>query len=206
MKRQPSTLGPQPRHRTGGPRPKAWKASPHNAVSGPTFVDATVNDESFKRGARLLTVATATFKRRPIAISGWSGRGVKTAPQWRCQIQRQTIHLADWADSEWLSSWWPSSSSQCRKQAGTRRQDGKRCATALRGAGHPGLCPRGAWILGPTAFDERMWRQHRKQSGGTRRPPAATKPTLDTPSEPQPGDRRSAQAGPGRVSTPKYME
>jgi phage terminase large subunit GpA-like protein len=31
-------------------------------VSGPTFVDATVNGRKLKRGARLWTVATATFK------------------------------------------------------------------------------------------------------------------------------------------------
>jgi phage terminase large subunit GpA-like protein len=70
-------------------------------VSGPTFVDATVNGRKLKRGARLWTVATATFKaetyrylrlERPSDEDRASGASNPAG----------TIHLPDWADSEWL--------------------------------------------------------------------------------------------------------
>jgi phage terminase large subunit GpA-like protein len=70
-------------------------------VSGPTFVDATVNGRKLKRGAWLWTVATATFKaetyrhlriKRP--SDGDRALGVAD-PAGR-------VHLPDGVDSEWL--------------------------------------------------------------------------------------------------------
>ena len=70
-------------------------------VSGPTFVDATANGRKLKRGARLWTVATATFKAetyRYLRIEQPSDEDrALCAP-----IPAGTIHLPDWADREWL--------------------------------------------------------------------------------------------------------
>ncbi|WP_397544737.1 terminase gpA endonuclease subunit [Roseovarius salis] len=74
------------------------RASP---VTGPTYVDATVAGKRLRRGARLWSVATATFKAetyrflrqdRPTAEEVTAG-----AP-----FPPGTVHLASWADSEWL--------------------------------------------------------------------------------------------------------
>jgi phage terminase large subunit GpA-like protein len=66
-------------------------------VSGPTFVDATVNGRKLKRGARLWTVATATFKAETYRYLRIERPSEPEAP-----IPAGTIHLPDWADSEWL--------------------------------------------------------------------------------------------------------
>jgi phage terminase large subunit GpA-like protein len=55
-------LVPQAGHRAGGAREGLEGFNRATPVSGPTFVDATVNGRKLKRGARLWTVATATFK------------------------------------------------------------------------------------------------------------------------------------------------
>ncbi len=69
-------------------------------VSGPTFVDATVNGRKLKRGARLWTVATATFKAetyRFLRIERPSDEDrALGAPD-----PAGMIHLPDWAYSEW---------------------------------------------------------------------------------------------------------
>src|SRR5690606_2493386 len=70
-------------------------------VSGPTFVDATIGGKRLRRGARLWSVATATFKAetyRFLRIERTSDEdralGVLDAPG--------TIHLPGSADTEWL--------------------------------------------------------------------------------------------------------
>ena len=70
-------------------------------VSGPTFVDATIGGKRLRRGARLWSVATATFKTetyRFLRLERPSDEdralGVLDAPG--------TVHLPDWIDTEWL--------------------------------------------------------------------------------------------------------
>ena len=70
-------------------------------VTGPTYVDATIAGKRLRRGVRLWTVATSTFKAetyrflrqdRPTAEDISSG----------ATFPAGTVHLPDWADSEWL--------------------------------------------------------------------------------------------------------
>jgi phage terminase large subunit GpA-like protein len=70
-------------------------------VTGPTYVDATIAGKRLRRGVRLWTVATSTFKAetyrflrqdRPIAEDISAGASFSAG----------TVHLPDWADREWL--------------------------------------------------------------------------------------------------------
>jgi len=70
-------------------------------VTGPTYVDATVAGKRLRRGARLWTVATSTFKaetyrflRQDRPTTEEQAAGALCPPG--------TIHLPDWADGEWL--------------------------------------------------------------------------------------------------------
>jgi choline dehydrogenase-like flavoprotein len=70
-------------------------------VTGPTYVDATIGGKRLRRGARLWTVATSTFKaetyrflrqERPTAEEIAAGASFPAG----------TVHLPTWADGEWL--------------------------------------------------------------------------------------------------------
>jgi phage terminase large subunit GpA-like protein len=74
------------------------RASP---VTGPTYVDATIAGKRLRRGARLWSVATSTFKTetyrflrqdRPTAEEIAAGASFPAG----------TVHLPHWTDSEWL--------------------------------------------------------------------------------------------------------
>jgi phage terminase large subunit GpA-like protein len=82
------------------------RASP---VTGPTYVDATIAGKRLRRGARLWTVATSTFKAETYRFlrqgeaepsPRWGGESPPNADAAICPPG--TIHLPDWADGEWL--------------------------------------------------------------------------------------------------------
>jgi phage terminase large subunit GpA-like protein len=74
------------------------RASP---VSGPTFVDATDGGRRLKRGARLWTIAVATFKAETYRFL----RLDRTTDEERAAgatMPAGTVHLPGWVDSEWV--------------------------------------------------------------------------------------------------------
>jgi phage terminase large subunit GpA-like protein len=173
-------------------------------VSGPTFVDATVNGRKLKRGARLWTVATATFKaetyrylrlERPNDEDRASGVSNPAG----------TIHLPDWADSEWLKQLVAEQLVTIRNKRGYARQEWQKMRERNEALDTRVYARAAVWILGADRFDERMWRQLEKQAG-VETITAAAKADTDTPSEPQAGRIAAPRKRGWRVSTPKYME
>ncbi|WP_375572800.1 phage terminase large subunit family protein [Seohaeicola saemankumensis] len=74
------------------------RASP---VTGPTFVDATIGGKRLRRGARLWSVATSTFKAETYRFL----RQDRPTPEdviAGASFPAGTVHLPHWADSEWL--------------------------------------------------------------------------------------------------------
>ena len=74
------------------------RASP---VSGPTFVDATSGGKRIRRGARLWTIATSTFK-----VETYRFLRLQKVPEGERAGERADpsglVHLPDWIDAEWL--------------------------------------------------------------------------------------------------------
>src|SRR6056297_730154 len=133
-------------------------------VSGPTFVDATVNGRKLKRGARLWTVATATFKAetyRYLRLERQSDedRAPGTAEP------AGTIHLPDWADSEWLKQLVAEQLVTIRDRRGYARQEWQKLRERNEALDTRVYARAAAWILGADRFDDRMWRQLEKQAG-----------------------------------------
>ncbi len=111
-------------------------------VSGPTFVDATIGGKRLRRGARLWSVATATFKtetyrflrlERPSRRGPGAGRAGR--PRHRALARLDRHRMAEAAGG---------------RTAGHRAQQARLCpprmaedARTQRGAGHPRLCPGG---------------------------------------------------------------
>jgi phage terminase large subunit GpA-like protein len=173
-------------------------------VSGPTFVDATVNGRKLKRGARLWTVATATFKAetyRYLRIERPSNEdralGV-TDPA-------GTIHLPDWADSEWLKQLVGEQLVTTRNKRGFARQEWQKLRERNEALDTRVYARAAAWILGADRFDERMWRQLEKQAGVETKAITQTAKT-DTSTEPQAGRISGPRRRGWKISTPKYME
>jgi len=173
-------------------------------VSGPTFVDATVNGRKLKRGARLWTVATATFKAetyRYLRLERQSDEerasGVSTPAG--------TIHLPDWADSEWLKQLVAEQLVTIRDRRGYARQEWQKMRERNEALDTRVYARAAAWILGADRFDERMWRQLEKQAG-VETAAATAKPETAPTTEPRAGRVTAPRRRGWRVSTPKYME
>jgi len=173
-------------------------------VSGPTFVDATVNGRKLKRGARLWTVATATFKAetyRYLRIERPSNedRALGVADP------AGTIHLPDWADSEWLKQLVGEQLVTIRNKRGFARQEWQKLRERNEALDTRVYARAAAWILGADRFDERMWRQLEKQAGVQT---AAITQTVETEksTEPQAGRITTPRRRGWKISTPKYME
>ena len=173
-------------------------------VSGPTFVDATVNGRKLKRGARLWTVATATFKAetyRYLRIEKLTDedRALGVAPP------AGTIHLPDWADSEWLKQLVGEQLVTIRNKRGYARQEWQKMRERNEALDTRVYARAAVWILGADRFDERMWRQLEKQAG-VETVAVAPNGEPEKPNSPQAGQVTAPRRRGWKISTPRYME
>ncbi|XHC01150.1 phage terminase large subunit family protein [Seohaeicola saemankumensis] len=173
-------------------------------VSGPTFVDATVNGRKLKRGARLWTVATATFKAetyRYLRIERLADEDIALG----VAAPAGTIHLPDWADSEWLKQLVAEQLVTIRNKRGYARQEWQKMRERNEALDTRVYARAAAWILGADRFDERMWRQLEKQAGVET---AAIGQTAEPekPTAPEAGRITAPRRRGWKISTPKYME
>ncbi|MDV7272104.1 phage terminase large subunit family protein [Thioclava sp. A2] len=173
-------------------------------VSGPTFVDATGNGRKLKRGARLWTVATATFKAETYRYL----RLERPSDEDRAlgvPMPAGTIHLPDWADSEWLKQLVAEQLVTIRDRRGYARQEWQKMRERNEALDTRVYARAAAWILGADRFDERMWRQLEKQAG-VETVASAQSAEPEKPNEPQAGRIASPRRRGWKISTPKYMD
>ncbi|WP_114965577.1 phage terminase large subunit family protein [Alkalilacustris brevis] len=169
-------------------------------VSGPTFVDATVNGRKLKRGARLWTVATATFK-----AETYRYLRIERPPEPDAPAAAGTIHLPDWVDSEWLKQLVAEQLVTIRDRRGYARQEWQKLRERNEALDTRVYARAAAWILGADRFDERMWRQLEKQAG-VETTAATAKPETAPTTEPQAGRITAPRRRGWKISTPRYME
>ncbi|WP_420587955.1 phage terminase large subunit family protein [Marivita sp.] len=169
-------------------------------VSGPTFVDATVNGRKLKRGARLWTVATATFKAETYRYLRLERPSEQDAPN-----PAGMIHLPDWADSEWLKQLVAEQLVTIRNKRGFARQEWQKMRERNEALDTRVYARAAAWILGADRFDERMWRQLEKQAG-VETAVLAQRAEPEKSIEPQAGRISAPRRRGWKISTPKYME
>ena len=173
-------------------------------VSGPTFVDATIGGKRLRRGARLWSVATATFKTetyRFLRLERPSDEdralGVFNAPG--------TVHLPDWIDTEWLKQLVAEQLVTVRNKRGyahpewqkmRERNEALDCRVYARAA---------AWIMGADRWDERIWRQLEKQACVETKV-SDQMDASEKVTEPRAGRIAAPKRRGWKISTPKYME
>jgi len=116
-----------------------------------------------------------------------------------------TIHLPDWADSEWLKQLVAEQLVTIRDRRGYARQEWQKMRERNEALDTRVYARAAAWILGADRFDERMWRQLEKQAG-VETAAATAKPETAPTTEPRAGRVTAPRRRGWRVSTPKYME
>ncbi|MBJ6372745.1 phage terminase large subunit family protein [Sedimentitalea arenosa] len=177
-------------------------------VSGPTFVDATIGGRRLRRGARLWSIATATFKIETYRFlrlerPGDEDRalGVLDPPG--------SVHLPDWIDSEWLKQLVAEQLVTVRNKRGYARQEWQKLRERNEALDCRVYARAAIWILGADRWDDRMWRQLEAQAGvETRLPePPRISEQDTTPDAPEP-TRAGTPKTPRRrrrAYTPRFM-
>ena len=135
------------------------RASP---VTGPTYVDATVGGKRLRRGARLWSVATATFKAetyrflrqdRPTAEEVTAG-----AP-----FPPGTVHLPSWADSEWLKQLTAEQLVTVKGKRGFAKLEWQKLRERNEALDCRVYARAAAWIAGADRWSEARWQDLERQ-------------------------------------------
>ncbi len=173
-------------------------------VSGPTFVDATIGGKRLRRGARLWSVATATFKTETYRFLRLERPSDEDRNLGICDAPG-TVHLPDWIDTEWLKQLVAEQLVTVRNKRGYAHPEWQKMRERNEALDARVYARAAAWIMGADRFDERMWRQLEKQAG-VETAAAVAKPETDQPVEPQAGRITAPRRRGWKISTPKYME
>ena len=137
------------------------RASP---VTGPTYVDATEGGKRLRRGARLWTVAVSTFKaetyrflrlERPTAEEIAEGGA----------FQPGTVHLPEWAESEWLKQLVGEQLVTLRTKRGFARLEWQKLRERNEALDCRVYARAAAWIAGADRWSDAKWRDLEDQLG-----------------------------------------
>lgn len=135
------------------------RASP---VTGPTFVDATIAGKRLRRGARLWTVATSTFKAetyrflrqdRPTPEEITAGASFPAA----------TVHLPSWADSEWLKQLTAEQLVTVKTKRGFAKLEWQKLRERNEALDARVYARAAAWIAGADRWSEARWQELERQ-------------------------------------------
>lgn len=125
-------------------------------VTGPTYVDATVNGRKLKKGARLWTVATATFK---------SDTYQRLRQEWPTPEERAAgapmppgaVHLPTWVDDEWLKQLTAEQLVTGRTRQGFERREWQKMRERNEALDCRVYARAAAWIVGADRWSESQW-------------------------------------------------
>jgi phage terminase large subunit GpA-like protein len=145
-------------------------------VTGPTYVDATVAGKRLRRGARLWTVATSTFKaetyrflrqERPRAEEIAAGASFPAG----------TVHLPGWADGEWIKQLTAEQLVTVKSKRGFTKLEWQKLRERNEALDLRVYARAAAWIVGADRWPEARWADLEAQLGAT----AGEKPDVTIP-------------------------
>jgi phage terminase large subunit GpA-like protein len=176
-------------------------------VSGPTFVDATIGGRRLRRGARLWSIATATFKTETYRFLRLERPSDEDRSLGVCDPPG-TVHLPDWIDTEWLKQLVAEQLVTVRNKRGYTKQEWQKLRERNEALDCRVYARAAAWILGADRWDEATWRRLEEQAGvETRQQSSAAEVPVAQTTAPQP-----AKAGTPttprrkrRTYTPRFM-
>ena len=135
------------------------RASP---VTGPTYVDATVGGKRLRRGARLWSVATSTFKAetyrflrqdRPTAEEITAGASFPPG----------TVHLPSWADAEWLKQLTAEQLVTVKSRRGFSKLEWQKLRERNEALDCRVYARAAAWIAGADRWSDARWQELERQ-------------------------------------------
>ena len=157
------------------------RASP---VTGPTFVDATIGGKRLRRGARLWTVATSTFKAETYRFLRLDPLEV-TSPVGGERFSPGFLHLPGWVDAEWLKQLTAEQLVTVKNKRGFAKLEWQKLRERNEALDCRVYARAAAWILGADRWSEARWEELAAQfadSSDAQTPKAATaRPMRSTP-------------------------
>jgi phage terminase large subunit GpA-like protein len=135
------------------------RASP---VTGPTFVDATIGGKRLRRGARLWSVATSTFKAETYRFL----RQDRPTPEeitTGASFPAGTVHLPSWADSEWLKQLTAEQLVTIKNKRGFTKLEWQKLRERNEALDCRVYARAAAWIAGADRWSEARWQELERQ-------------------------------------------
>jgi len=127
-------------------------------VTGPTYVDATVAGKRLRRGARLWTVATSTFKAETYRFLR-QDRPTREELDAGAVCPPGTIHLPDWADGEWLKQLTAEQLVTVRTKRGFARLEWQKLRERNEALDCRVYARAAVWIAGADRWSEARWQE-----------------------------------------------
>ena len=130
------------------------RASP---VAGPTFVDATIAGKRLRRGARLWTIATSTFKAETY-------RFLRLDPPETSPVGGETfppgfLHLPGWVDAEWLKQLTAEQLVTVKNKRGFAKLEWQKLRERNEALDCRVYARAAAWILGADRWSDARWEE-----------------------------------------------
>jgi len=172
-------------------------------VTGPTFVDASSAGKRLRRGARLWTVAVSSFKAETYRFLRLERPSDEDRSLGVCDPDG-TVHLPDWAPSEWLKQLVGEQLVTIRNKRGFSRLEWQKMRERNEALDCRVYARAAAWILGADRWTEDTWASLEAQAGIETK--AETTVETTTPATATAGSVETPRRRRRRSYTPKYME
>jgi phage terminase large subunit GpA-like protein len=130
------------------------RASP---VTGPTFVDATVGGKRLRRGARLWSVATSTFKAETYRFLRLEPP--EASPAGGESFPPGFLHLPGWVDAEWLKQLTAEQLVTVKNKRGFAKLEWQKLRERNEALDARVYARAAAWILGADRWSEARWQE-----------------------------------------------
>jgi phage terminase large subunit GpA-like protein len=159
-------------------------------VIGPSFVDATEGGKKIRRGARLWTVAVATFKSETYRFLRHS-RPTDEEIANGAKAPAGFVHLPQGVEAEWVKQLVAEQLVTVTTKRGFQRLEWQKSRERNEALDCRVYARAAAWIAGADRWSEAMWRSLEKQA-------AAPKEDADREPEPADAEERAANVA-GRI-------
>jgi phage terminase large subunit GpA-like protein len=125
-------------------------------VTGPTYVDATIGGKRLRRGARLWSVATSTFKAetyRFLRLDRPTPEEITAGGSFLAG----TVHLPSWADGEWLKQLTAEQLITVKSKRGFSKLEWQKLRERNEALDCRVYARAAAWIAGADRWSEARW-------------------------------------------------
>jgi phage terminase large subunit GpA-like protein len=131
------------------------RASP---VTGPTYVDATIGGKRLRRGARLWTIATSTFKAETYRFLRLDPPEISSLADVEA-FPPGFMHLPGWVDAEWLKQLTAEQLVTVKNKRGFAKLEWQKLRERNEALDCRVYARAAAWILGADRWSDARWEE-----------------------------------------------